>query len=44
VYEAVVQRDYPMLQGAFLVLTVSVVICNFAADLLYFKLDPRITE
>ena len=44
VYEAVVQRDYPMLQGAFLVLTISVVICNFAADLLYFKLDPRITE
>jgi ABC-type dipeptide/oligopeptide/nickel transport system permease component len=44
VYQAVVQRDYPMLQGAFLVLTVSVVIFNFIADLLYFKLDPRITE
>jgi ABC-type dipeptide/oligopeptide/nickel transport system permease component len=44
VYEAVLQRDYPMLQGAFLVLTVSVVFCNLAADLLYFKLDPRITE
>jgi ABC-type dipeptide/oligopeptide/nickel transport system permease component len=43
VYQAVVERDYPMLQGAFLVLTVSVVVCNFAADLLYFKLDPRIT-
>jgi ABC-type dipeptide/oligopeptide/nickel transport system permease component len=44
VYQAVQERDYPMLQGAFLVLTVSVVLCNFAADLLYFKLDPRITE
>jgi ABC-type dipeptide/oligopeptide/nickel transport system permease component len=44
VYQAVQERDYPMLQGAFLVLTVSVVVCNFAADLLYFKLDPRITE
>jgi peptide/nickel transport system permease protein len=33
-----------MLQGAFLVLTVSVVACNFIADLLYFRLDPRITE
>jgi ABC-type dipeptide/oligopeptide/nickel transport system permease component len=43
VYEAVLQRDYPMLQGAFLLLTVSVVICNLIADLLYFKLDPRIT-
>ena len=44
VYEAVLQRDYPMLQGAFLLLTISVVICNLVADLLYFKLDPRITE
>jgi peptide/nickel transport system permease protein len=44
VYEAVLQRDYPMLQGAFLVLTISVVLCNLIADLLYFKLDPRITE
>ncbi len=44
VYEAVLERDYPMLQGAFLLLTISVVICNLVADLLYFKLDPRITE
>jgi ABC-type dipeptide/oligopeptide/nickel transport system permease component len=44
VYEAVIQRDYPMLQGAFLFLTLSVVFFNFLADLLYFKLDPRITE
>jgi len=44
VYEAVLQRDYPMLQGAFLVLTVSVVFFNLLADLLYFKLDPRITQ
>jgi len=44
VYEAVLQRDYPMLEGAFLVLTVSVVFFNLLADLLYFKLDPRITE
>ena len=44
VYDAVLQRDYPMLQGAFLLLTVSVVFFNLVADLLYFKLDPRITE
>ena len=42
-YDAVLARDYPMLQGAFLVLTVSVVFFNLVADLLYFKLDPRIT-
>jgi ABC-type dipeptide/oligopeptide/nickel transport system permease component len=43
VYDAVLERDYPMLQGAFLILTVSVVLFNLVADLLYFKLDPRIT-
>ena len=42
VYSAVSNRDYPMLQGAFLILTLSVVFFNFIADLLYFKLDPRI--
>ena len=44
VYDAVLARDYPMLQGAFLILTVSVVFFNLLADLLYFKLDPRITQ
>lgn len=43
-YQAVVQRDYPMLQGAFLVLTVSVVVFNLLADLLYARLDPRIRQ
>jgi ABC-type dipeptide/oligopeptide/nickel transport system permease component len=40
-YNAVVQRDYPMMQGIFLVLTLAVVICNFGADLLCRVLDPR---
>jgi peptide/nickel transport system permease protein len=43
IFEAVGRRDYPMLQGAFLLLTISVVFFNLVADLLYFKLDPRIT-
>jgi ABC-type dipeptide/oligopeptide/nickel transport system permease component len=43
-YDAVTERDYPVLQGAFLVLTLSVVFANYVADLLYFKLDPRIAE
>jgi ABC-type dipeptide/oligopeptide/nickel transport system permease component len=43
-YDAVAERDYPVLQGAFLVLTLSVVLANYLADLLYFKLDPRIAE
>jgi ABC-type dipeptide/oligopeptide/nickel transport system permease component len=40
---AIDQRDYPVLQGAFLLLTLSVIFFNFVADLLYFKLDPRVT-
>jgi ABC-type dipeptide/oligopeptide/nickel transport system permease component len=43
-YDAVTERDYPVLQGAFLILTLSVVVANYVADLLYFKLDPRIAE
>jgi peptide/nickel transport system permease protein len=43
VSRSVERRDWPVLQGAFLVLTVSVVFFNYVADLLYFKLDPRIT-
>jgi ABC-type dipeptide/oligopeptide/nickel transport system permease component len=42
VYEAIGNRDYPVLEGAFLVLAVSVVLCNLAADLLYTVLDPRV--
>lgn len=44
IYDAVGNRDYPMLQGAFLILTLSVVFANFVADLLYLRLDPRIEE
>ncbi len=33
-----------MLQGAFLIITTSIVIANLIADLLYVKLDPRIVE
>ena len=44
IVEAIDQRDYPILQGAFLLLTFSVIFFNLVADLLYFKLDPRVTE
>lgn len=36
------QRDYPVMQGIFLVITFSVVVANLLADLLYSRLDPRI--
>jgi len=43
IVDAIDKRDYAFLQGAFLVLTLSVIVFNFIADLLYFKLDPRVT-
>lgn len=40
---AVLRRDYPVAQGAFLLLAASVVFMNFIADLMYSWLDPRVT-
>jgi len=40
--KAITQRDYPVMQGIFLIITVSVVAANLLADLLYGRLDPRI--
>lgn len=43
IYDAAIARDYPLLQGAFLVLTVTVIAANIIADLTYPFLDPRTT-
>jgi peptide/nickel transport system permease protein len=40
--EALNARDYPVLQGIFLLLGTSVVLANLAADLVYSVLDPRV--
>jgi peptide/nickel transport system permease protein len=42
--DAVSQRDYPVLQGTFLLLAVSVIVANLIAELIYLRLDPRVTE
>jgi ABC-type dipeptide/oligopeptide/nickel transport system permease component len=42
IVEAIDQRDFPVLQGAFLLLAISVIFFNLIADLLYFRLDPRV--
>jgi peptide/nickel transport system permease protein len=41
-YTALNNRDYPLLQGVFLLVTVSVIIANVLADLLYELVDPRV--
>jgi len=40
--QALTQRDYPVMQGIFLVTTVAVVLANLVADLAYSWIDPRI--
>jgi peptide/nickel transport system permease protein len=41
--QSVQRRDYPVLQGILLVVTIAVVLANLAADLCYGKLDPRVS-
>ncbi len=41
-YDAVMKRDYPLLQGCFMVFAIAVVVLNFAVDLLYSRVDPRV--
>ena len=42
--EAISERDYPVLQGAFLMIAVAVVIANLVADMVLGWLDPRVTS
>ena len=40
--DALSSRDYPVLQGIFLLLSITVVLANLVADLVYGLLDPRV--
>jgi peptide/nickel transport system permease protein len=41
-FQAVTQRDYPLIQAAFLLIALGVLGANFLADMLYAALDPRV--
>jgi peptide/nickel transport system permease protein len=41
-FEAIVQRDYPVIQGVNLVIVSVIVVTNLVVDALYATLDPRI--
>jgi peptide/nickel transport system permease protein len=43
-YRSVTSHDYPVAQGVFLAITISVLTINFLIDLFYRRLDPRIKE
>lgn len=40
-FQAVSARDYPLMMGGFLLITVTVILGVFIADLTYGKIDPR---
>jgi peptide/nickel transport system permease protein len=42
--DAVLVRDYPLVQGAVLMMAIMVTGINLAVDLIYFLLDPRIAH
>jgi peptide/nickel transport system permease protein len=42
--DSVFGRDYPVLQGAVLVIATGFLLVNLLVDLLYGKLDPRISR
>jgi peptide/nickel transport system permease protein len=42
VVSAVLRRDYPVIQGALLVVAAIYVLINFVVDILYILVDPRV--
>jgi peptide/nickel transport system permease protein len=44
IYNAIMGKDYPLLQGAFLVIAFTALLANMFADLLYILIDPRVRE
>ncbi len=41
-YNAINDKDFPVLQGTFLIFSVGIIVANLLADCLYFYLDPRV--
>ncbi|WP_319507840.1 ABC transporter permease [uncultured Methanolobus sp.] len=44
IHDSVLKREYPVLQACFLILTLTVLACNFIADMLYGIVDPRVGD
>jgi peptide/nickel transport system permease protein len=40
--ESITMRDYALMGGAFLLITVSIIVANILADLFYSVIDPRV--
>jgi peptide/nickel transport system permease protein len=42
--QAVLNSDYPLIQGIFLFIAIAVLVANFLADIVYTMLDPRVRD
>jgi peptide/nickel transport system permease protein len=43
-YQAIIARDYPVIQGQLLIMTAAMLIANFLVDVSYVLLDPRLKK
>jgi peptide/nickel transport system permease protein len=43
-YDAVLRRDYPLLEASFLLSAAIVIFANFLSDIVYLLIDPRVRE
>jgi peptide/nickel transport system permease protein len=43
-YQAILARDYPVIQGQLLIMTAAMLVSNFIVDLSYVLLDPRLKK
>lgn len=43
-YEAILNADYPLMNGVFILLSIVILVANFTAEALYSVLDPRIRK
>jgi len=41
-FNSILNQDYPVIQGFFYIITLTVIIANYIADLLYVFVDPRV--
>lgn len=41
-YQAILARDYPVIQGQLLIMTIAMLVANFIVDVSYVLLDPRL--
>ena len=41
-YLGIIARDYPLIQGLLLIMTLAILVANFVVDLIYVFLDPRL--